>query len=138
MQELPILNNNETPSLCGECGGKCCKGMAGWYHPEQVLDILKEYKDTKKLPSNIKIDAYDGWPEICVLRPTHTNSPSGDRDLSWGGTCVNHNDKTGCSLSFDKRPIQCQDLKAGDTCLSVKWDKEELSKEWVDYQHYFE
>lgn len=144
MIELPIVNNNEIPSICTECGGKCCKGYAGWYHPEQVLEILKVYKDTNELPDDIKIDAWDGWdgnPSIYVLRPAHTNSGSGLFDLSWGGTCVNHNDETGCSLSFEDRPMQCQDLKAGatlnDSCISEKWGKEGLMNEWIDYQSYF-
>jgi len=142
MKELPILNNNESPSICGECGGKCCTGYAGWYHPEQVLDILKVYKDTKILPDNVKIDAWDGFTPTYVLRPAHTNSPEGTNyDLSWGGTCVNHDVKTGCSLDFDKRPLQCQDLRAGKTlrhtCKPKKWGKEGLSVVWKDYQEYF-
>lgn len=33
--ELPVVVQNETPDLCGPCGGECCKNMPGAYHPAQ-------------------------------------------------------------------------------------------------------
>lgn len=46
--ELPVVAQNETPALCGPCGGECCKHMPGAYHPAQfgpdltgVYELLK-------------------------------------------------------------------------------------------------
>ena len=136
MKELPIIQNNESISTCSTCGGTCCKSYAGWYHPEQVLDILKEYKKSSSLPDNVKIDAYDASPDIYVLRPTHTNSPSGNYDLSWGGICVNHSDK-GCSLTFDERPLQCQTLEVEKTFKCKGTSKFTMAEYWKEYQQYF-
>lgn len=137
MIELPIIQNNEHLDICSACGGSCCKNYAGWYHPEQVLTILESYKNTGELSPGYKIDAYEA--EVYVLRPTHTNSPDSDEDFSWGGQCVHFEDKKGCSLTFEQRPLQCQSL----TCSEPEIAKTGLSKSkikeyWKEYQHYFD
>lgn len=141
MIELPILNNNETPSFCAGCGN-CCKGYAGWYHPLQVLAQLELLKkgELVELGNKYQIDQYDAdskYPTTMVLRPAHTNSLGSEFDASWGGTCVNYNN--GCSLSFEDRPLQCKALvaTAPKVCHS-DMSKASLVEAWSEYQSYFE
>lgn len=136
MKNLPVINN-ETPNFCKGCGG-CCKQYAGWYHPEQVLNELEEYKKSKELPHNYVIDCLDGMPNIYVLRPRHTNSPAGNKDLSYGGTCIHHSEESGCALNFESRPMQCQSLIANESKNCKGDSKYTIAEYWKDYQHYFE
>jgi Fe-S-cluster containining protein len=142
IHELPVISNNETPDICAECGGGCCKNYAGMYHPEQVVNILKEYADTGFLPENIKIDAWEETERIYMLRPAHKNSPEDNYDLSWGGECVNFTENKGCSLSFENRPLQCQGLvceapNPNIDQFSNEWSKLKMMQIWKDYQNYF-
>lgn len=133
------ITNNETPNLCVGCG-LCCKNHAGWYHPEQVLDMLELLAEDKLelLGKTIQIDAWDDSPPVYVLRPAHINSLGSNVDLSWSGSCVNHTDK-GCSLSFETRPAQCQSLVvSADKKCKGSVTTETLKDIWEGYQIYFE
>lgn len=135
-----IVKNNETPHFCKDCG-KCCKHYAGMYHPEQVLNELELLKNNQlnDLGTKYQIDCWENWEngDIYFLRPAHTNSLNEIIDRSWGGQCVNLTD-TGCSLTFEQRPYECQKLKAYDyhKCSSDE-SKITIKEYWIDYQHYF-
>ena len=142
MKELPIIQNNETPDFCNGCG-RCCQMYAGWYHPEQVIPMLEEFKKTGKLPEGIRIDCwtYDGEDHhVFVLKPAHTNAhPKTLYDVTFGGICVNLTEK-GCKLTWEERPLMCKSLVGNEEkkCINPTWDKVQLMEEWLPYQHYLD
>lgn len=135
MIELTIINNNES-SLCATCQGQCCKRAAGIYHPEQVIDIFNN-PDFKEWGKTYQIDWWEGETSIYWVRPVHTNSIGKKHDASWGGQCVNLTE-TGCKLTFEERPIQCQALEVQkDFNCNKGLSKADMRDLWKSYQYLF-
>lgn len=131
------MENNEN-SICASCG-KCCKSYAGFYEPNQVLSLLEDLKNTgtfKGLGETHQIDWYEGSPDIYMIRPAHKNSLGRERDPSWGGECVNLTD-TGCSLTFEQRPLQCQALTPSSDFRCKGLSKRDIKELWKDHQNFF-
>jgi len=107
------IPNNETKEVCAKCGGKCCKAMPGRCLPE---DIRREFpsqntiESVKKALSSKKyqIDRWEGDNPKYYVRP-RTKGNTEIFNFSWGGECI-FLTKTGCRLSFNRRPFQCRDL----------------------------
>lgn len=142
-------------SMCRQCGGKCCKGYAGSYVPEDfqqemtadlLVSLLKEGKvaidwwegDARKTKINPR-DSYE-LLRTCYLRPRHVNE--GAIQGSWGGQCVNWSLEKGCSLSEKERPYQCRMLIPKmkdneyicDTKKEDKASKQDIAIRWIPYQ----
>ena len=138
-----MIDNNENKSMCAGCGGKCCKKLAGFYHPEQVLDLIKNIAADVRLGVTHQVDCLDrtadtDYNDVFMVRPCHTNSTGETVDRSWGGTCVNLG-QNGCKFAFEERPKMCQDLVPSlpISCASGT-DKYAMAEIWKPYQHYFE
>ena len=137
------MENNENSVLCSTCAGKCCKKYAGFYHPEQVLELLQNLKRDKRLGVTHQIDCYDGtfdtdYKDVFMIRPCHKNTFNQTLDRSWGGTCVNLTEN-GCKYPFEERPIVCQSLApSSDFICKNGYKKIDMAMIWKPYQHYFE
>jgi Fe-S-cluster containining protein len=130
-------------SVCMKCKGKCCTTESGAYAPEDfnqeiTIDLIVSLLMTKR----ITIDYYDdevGDGKQYYLRPRYLDEDVLKPSIS-GGTCVNWNLQTGCSLSESERPYQCRALvpfKDGLNCKTNPNDMasvEEISKLWRPYR----
>lgn len=117
------ISNNETPELCRECGGRCCRNYGcGW----SVDDFVREFGDVtvenviKGLKTGlIAIDWWEGdyrdqydidYPyqderERCFfIRSRHVNENDCSWDGSWGGICISLTEH-GCRFDWDHRPL---------------------------------
>lgn len=130
MGDTPVY---QPTKLCAVCKGKCCRFVACHYSPRDFTDLtfsgLK--KEIKK--GRISIDWWVGDQDEYYLRARHVGEPIVCG--SWGGTCVNLTE-TGCSLSWDERPLGGKALKPADTidgtCTS-SYTKEDCKEEWKAY-----
>lgn len=118
---------------CVECKGACCKRMGCHYSPRDFSDFSFEGLKTQIEKGNISIDWWEGdsEPEF-YLRARHVGAPI--VDPSWGGTCINLT-ATGCSLSWDERPLGGKALKpeANGRCHYTTYSKEDCKNEWLQY-----
>jgi Fe-S-cluster containining protein len=140
MISLPILNNSDA-TTCTECGGQCCKRCPGTYAPQQILDILKEYKATGVLRKGLTIrnvdDPRNKSRDLRVIRPAKRYEITDD----WMQyECVNLTN-TGCSLKFEERPIECQSLVPRETpessCHATDgYDTDDVARMWIKFQKY--
>ena len=105
--------NNENPSLCSACGGKCCLRMPGIYHPDDLGKTFAEVViavDKLLRDGTAQIDWWEGDEPEYFVRPTALDWHANDvRSPTWGGRCALLTDK-GCALSWDRRPHQCRGL----------------------------
>lgn len=134
------------PDICTPCGGKCCKHYAGGTYPNQwgineheiycnVLIALRSRKYAIDYwEGDVSID--DPLSQVYYVRPAHTNAIGDIVDSSWGGRCVMLTE-IGCSLSTDKRPMECLGLKpaTNGNCTSVHSNKAEVCRQWLGFQH---
>jgi len=117
-QNIP---NNETPDICSQCKGHCCKTVGCEW---SVEDFKKHYgevteENIKKALADGKIalDWWEGDYRTTVGIPVDENDLYGQcyyfrmRHIgeeaicpSWGGTCVALTE-TGCSYSWEDRPL---------------------------------
>ena len=148
---LDIASNES--DICRNCGGCCCKGYSGAYHPLD-LGISKDDPDDvvmNKLEAiinpvikdspQISIDWYEGFvnpngKEVkgFFIRPRHVG---GDIvDPSYGEQCSNLTD-SGCKLSWDQRPWICKALipNTAHACHSGFDSKLEAAKAWYPWYH---
>lgn len=124
------IERNETPDLCRECGGKCCKRYGCEW---SIDDFRREFGEVTKenLISAIKtgIVTIDWWEgdyrrdygieysedderdECHFIRSRHTNEPIGTFPTSWGGTCVSLTEN-GCKFDWEHRPLGGKSLAA--------------------------
>ena len=110
------IKNNEQASICSGCG-KCCKAYSGCVFPHQLKEVTEE-SIREMIKKGYCFDWWEGDPRedsyelsrAYFMRPQHKNAIGKITDPSWGGECVFHSDDTGCSLSFDERPLTCQSL----------------------------
>jgi Fe-S-cluster containining protein len=137
------VNNNEILSICSMCKGKCCKRMPGTIHPDQIKDISVESLSALIKTKNYAFDYWEGNPSdntsfdgvtAYYLRPATKGAIGRIVDASWGGECAFLTD-TGCSLSFDDRPLECQELVVDKdfNCTGEGFSKKESSIAWLEY-----
>lgn len=98
------INNNENRSMCSICTNVCCTQLPGGYSPAQVSPSEQERLLRKELAEWDYWLKYDKNDERFItwwyLRPATKPGSS---------TCIHHTD-TGCSLSWEQRPYECQAL----------------------------
>lgn len=154
-QEKPTTRFEPMPGnynyeMCSACKGRCCKHMAGIYHPDDLksegsitVELITTLLDTGKF----SIDWWEGDIEekelrsrTYYLRPRHKDANA--IDGSWGGTCINWSESKGCALPETKRPYVCRMLmpeRKNDkyTCHiphKDKGDKKTIVRSWLPYQ----
>ena len=114
-EEMDKVENNEDCTLCKECSLRCCENMGCEIFP---IDIVKRYGGIsvdiiEKVISTgvVSLDWWDGDPrdgmhEISrgfYLRMRNRDAPICDPCFS--GVCALYNEKAGCPLSFENRPL---------------------------------
>lgn len=151
-----LIKRNEVSKACSVCTTRCCNHMPGIVYPIQ----FKNKKPTVKsilslLNNNYCVDWYDGdvrfaidyklvgfepLEKVYYIRPRTTSKPNDVIDPSYGGTCIFLTD-TGCSKSFNQRPIECQNLiprkKPGENCKGANkayTGKVSAALAWLEYQ----
>lgn len=139
---LPVLNN-ESVTLCGPCGGACCKSMPGSAMPEDFgapnRDVMRERISAALASGRWAIDWYEGDPtdgdadSADYMRPATKGKEGRKRDGSWGGACTFHG-PMGCALAFEARPWECRMLEpsAGKTC-ALSTGKSHVAIAWMPY-----
>lgn len=116
--------------LCAACGGKCCQRMGCSYSPQDFKDLSYDGLKREIEKGRISIDWWEGETKEFYLRARHVDAPI--VDASWGGVCINLTE-TGCSLSWEERPLAGRALKPGrDKCVG-EYGKEESKNEWKPY-----
>jgi len=122
---------------CAICGGMCCKRMACHYSPTDFKDLSYDGLKSEIEKGRISID---WWNEVdreksYYLRARHVGAPV--VDPSWGGVCMNLTD-TGCSLSWEERPLGGRSLKPNRGSCGGDYSKEICKNEWKDYSEVLE
>ena len=138
---MPKVINNENHDICKECGGKCCKHMGGFLHPNDI-EVFDESHIREMLDSGrYSIDWVEPYGDIPIiddvyfLRFRHVGASI--VDPSFGGRCVMLTDE-GCSLPFEERAYGCKVLtphsehKCDDAYykkqVAEDWDKPEYQE----------
>lgn len=118
---------------CAACMGSCCKLMACHYSPSDFSDLSFEGLKAEIEKGRISIDWWEGRKKMYYLRARHVGAPVVDG--SWGGRCINLTE-TGCSLSWEERPLGGKALKPatspGGVCTS-SYSKERCKNDWKQY-----
>ncbi len=89
--------------------------MPGACAPDDIMTMfpsesLIDSVDLALKSKRFCIDWYEQESPGYYIRPATKGKEGAVRDPSWGGTCTFHS-KSGCELSFEKRPIGCKVLK---------------------------
>jgi len=161
---MVACQNNENPTVCAECGGKCCKWMPGPYSPEQFgapdAQAIEERLFKTLLEGTAQIDWWEGDPRsyeekeclddddlldrVNYIRPPVMKAHGSFRHGAWSNEICSLLTPTGCKLSFEQRPIVCQLAipnpdKMGE-CLPAGEEpedyneKQDFSIRWLPYQ----
>lgn len=132
------IQDNTTPSMCSQCGGRCCQRLPGNYHAadfgstedEVKANVLKALKTGR-----VCIDWYESMPEVKLkddhdgyeyhgpgyfLRPAIKGSEGQLSDPTWGGECT-FLGPNGCEHQFKDRPVDCRSLSFDKV---VDWDED--------------
>lgn len=123
----------EPSKQCAKCKGECCKKMPGHYSPTDFKDLSFEGLKAEIEKGGIAIDWWENESREYYLRARH----HGEAVVhgSWGGCCVNLT-PTGCSLSWDARPLGCRNLKprelGSSNCVGT-YTKEQCKNDWKAY-----
>jgi Fe-S-cluster containining protein len=141
IKDLPKIDS----SICAACGGACCKSVPGIYAPS---DFGKSHKEILKNVAlafdreEICLDCWEGDgtiedPTMYFVRPRIVNKRHKRIDYTWGGTCFNLTPH-GCSLEFNKRPMQCRELVpvvGTFNCrfLHSRYTKNGMAKRWLSF-----
>jgi len=137
------MKNNENKNLCSECGGRCCKKMAGIIFPQQLKEITVNNL-SKMIQDGYCFDYWEGNPTTddeneektaYFLRAKHKGYEFDVVDPSWGGECV-FLTEIGCKLDFYNRPFMCQALipKEDYKCkISEEYTKQTASVAWLPF-----
>lgn len=130
MSYVPVF---KAEKCCSKCKGLCCKHMGCHYSPTDFEDLSFEGLKKEIEKGKISIDwweTFDG-PEY-YLRARHKNARV--IDPSWGGVCINLTE-TGCSLSFEERPLGGKAVRPDPNgyCKSY-YTKEQCKNDWKKYK----
>jgi len=139
----------DNPTLCTECGGKCCKKIPGPAHPSDFGCPKRGWKknlETALQSGKWAIDWWEGDPRpggselyrVYYVRPATKGNEGIRFDASWGGECTFLGD-TGCTLSSEGRPTVCRlvEPKAKGNCKyhgKYKHDKRDSAIKWIPHQ----
>ena len=132
--------NDENQTVCGECGGLCCRNMGCHISPNDLKEISVESIIALINESGcISIDWYEGNPAddndyspCYFLRMKHSGAPV--VDPSWGGVCCLWTD-SGCPLSFQYRPKGARTLHPDDNQeCAADYTKEQCVIDWLPYR----
>ena len=131
---MPKVINNENHDICKDCGGKCCKRMGGFLHPNDIA-VFDESHIREMLDSGrYSIDWVEPYGDIPIddyvyfLRFRHVGAFR--VDPSFGGRCVMLTDE-GCSLPFEERAYGCKVLTPNSEgkCYDAYF-KDQVAKDW--------
>ena len=145
---IPIFNSNanEDKDTCSKCGGECCKGMPGLYHPDDLFNGMPDVEIKEKIISMLMqgnvVITYIELDNKRINLLAAKASLARNNWFMWDnfGRCVNLSD-TGCRLSATDRPRECRELvPAVDTkCKPApSFDRGNLLDEWSIYEDIFE
>ena len=129
------IQNNENKDTCTKCGGRCCKSLGGFFHPNDigVDNITKDDLINFIKRGDVSIDWLEGDDDnLYFLRMR--NQRANIIDPSWGGVCC-HWTPNGCNIPFEKRPHGCKRLipNPSGNCIEGCYDKYECGHDWIPY-----
>lgn len=138
-----MIETYKATEQCKICKGNCCKHMACHYAPSDFKDLSFEGLKAEIEKGKISIDWWDGYDADeyeyeYFLRARHIGEPV--LQPSWGGICVNLTE-TGCSLSWEERPLGAKALKPRENELEQchsSYTKEQCKNDWRPYNHILE
>lgn len=131
-----MIETYKATEQCKICKGNCCKHMACHYAPSDFKDLPFEGLKAEIEKGKISIDWWEIFegPEY-YLRARHIGEPV--VDPSYGGICVNLTE-TGCSLSWEERPLGAKALKPreneSEECYT-SYGKRRCKNDWKPYSH---
>jgi Fe-S-cluster containining protein len=157
---IPIssVNANEDKNTCAQCGGECCKGVPGVYHPDDLFDSMTDLEIKNKIISMLKsgntvvtrrevVNEDIGYPyaaKTIAVNVLSARAVQGS-NRSWFqhdniGRCINLND-SGCVLSSIDRPRECRTLVPTQWWVTKSpckqessFDSDDLTNEWTIYE----
>jgi len=145
-------DNNESFSLCSECGGECCRTKPGIESPERftrtgdlgeelyralasgewVLDRhmgLPVTPETAGLPD--RMDRITLYPRPATIE----ERASGAILAGEGGGICTFLQANGCRLSFSERPRMCRALEPnGNFHCTTSWGRPDAALAWFPWQ----
>ena len=127
MANVPVYKPEK---YCAICRGKCCRFAACHYSPSDFADLTFEGLKKELEKGRISIDWWEADTPEYYLRARHVGEPIVCG--SWGGVCVNLTE-SGCSLSWEERPLGGKALKPSPTFCTSSYTKEECKEEWKSY-----
>lgn len=133
MNKLVTYAVYEPEEICAVCKGECCRFYACHYSPEDFPEISFEALKKQIDKGRISIDWWEADSPEYFLRARHVGEPVVCG--SWGGVCVNLTD-TGCSLSWDERPLGGKALRPKDSkngSCKTSYNKEACKNDWKKY-----
>ncbi|WP_298439690.1 hypothetical protein [Geobacter sp.] len=149
-REAPVPNN-ESITLCGACGGACCRTRPGIEAPGRFLatpdpagalrDLLASGLWVLDTHYGVPYDPGKGErgdPDRIILYPRPATRAEQAAEsifaLPGAGECVFLRDD-GCALSFADRPRACQALEpAADGECSSSWTRFDAAPAWLPHQ----
>ena len=148
--KLPILNN-QRPEVCTPCGGKCCQNAPGAYFPSDFGDTDAEIRagvQAALISGAAALSDYDDDPYVRPAIRGHQGivqevvvSPMARFAGTYPKTPCANLTSTGCSLDFDRRPMQCRILEpdpAGKVCrLPSSVENDACRKAWAPFLDLF-
>lgn len=147
----PFISNNESATLCGACGGECCRSRPGIEAPERFLatpdpagrlaDLLASGLWVLDTHYGVPYDPAKGErgdPDRIIRYPrpaTRTEQAAGDIfAIPGAGECVFLR-ADGCTLPFADRPRACQALEpAASFDCSSSWSRFDAARAWLPHQ----
>lgn len=132
-----MKKDNFNYELCAKCNGKCCYTMPGTYSPDDFEDkITVEFLLSLLNTGKYAIDSWENNPNIYYIRPRIINKPVFHE--SYGGRCIQHDDKIGCLLPKKDRPLQCKmlipEITMTECNTSEEYSKKAMAIMWLNYQ----
>lgn len=148
--EIPITNNEDF-SVCGACGGDCCRTRPGIEAPGRFLAAANPAEELARLLASglWVLDTHHGVPydpgkgekgdpDRIILYPRPATGQERAEGsifaLPGAGECVLLGDD-GCTLPFPERPKACQALEpAADFACTSSWSRFDAAREWQHHQ----
>lgn len=130
----------ENKELCSKCKGLCCKSCGCHYSPNDFKNITFESLKTEIEKGHISIDWWNGSPfddkehknidKVYYLRIR--NVDSNIVDPSFGDRCSLLTE-TGCSLTYNERPMGGKMLIPNENGCEQEYDKQQSAIDWYEY-----
>jgi len=103
-----MILNNENKSACRDCVGRCCEVLPGVAFPEDFNYPEDKSQLRQALSSGLwTLDYLEKKERQHYVRPATKGNKGKLIDATWGGECILLSEQ-GCSLSFEKRPLECR------------------------------